>query len=67
MLAVAAKERAGGYRVITFYSGKDVPVFLLAVYSKGEKANLSKAERNELKGILRDIVQEYRKGAKRHV
>lgn len=53
--------------MITFYSGKDTPVFLLAVYSKGEKANLSKAERNELKGILGDIVREYRKAVKHHV
>jgi hypothetical protein len=53
--------------VITFHSGKDVPVFLLAVYSKGENANLSKVERNELKGILGDIVREYRKSAKRYV
>ncbi len=66
-VAGRGKGKSGGYRVITFYSGKDVPVFLFAVYSKGEKANLSKAERNELKGILRDIVREYRKGAKRHV
>jgi hypothetical protein len=66
-VAGRGKGKSGGYRVITFYSGKDVPVFLLAVYSKGEKANLSKAERNELKGILGDIVQDYRKGAKRHV
>jgi hypothetical protein len=61
------KGKSGGYRVITFYSGKDVLVFLLTVYSKGEKANLSRAERNELKGILGDIVREYRKGPKRHV
>ena len=53
--------------MIAFYSGKDLPVFLLAIYSKGEKANLTKAERNELKGILGDIVREYRKGLKRHV
>jgi len=66
-VAGRGKGKSGGYRVITFYSGKDVPVFLLAVYSKGEKANLTKAERNELKGILGDIVREHRKGAKRHV
>ena len=66
-VAGRGKGKSGGYRVITFYSGKNVPVFLLALYSKGEKANLSKAERNELKAILGDIVQEYRKGAKRHV
>ena len=61
------RGKSGGYRVITFYSGKNLPVFLLALYSKGEKANLSKAERNELKGILGDIVRDYRKGAKRGV
>ncbi len=61
------KGKSGGYRVITFYSGKDIPVFLLVLYSKGDKANLSRAERNELKTILGDIVREYRKGAKRHV
>ena len=66
-VAGRGKGKSGGYRVITFYSGRDVPVFLLAVYSKGEKANLSKAERNELKGILGDIVGEYRKRVKRHV
>jgi hypothetical protein len=67
VLVGRGKGKSGGYRVITFYSGKDVPVFLLAIYSKGEKANLSKSERNELKSVLRDIVQEYRKGAKRYV
>lgn len=60
-VAGRGKGKSGGYRVITFYSGMDVPVFLLAAYSKGEKANLSKAERNELKSILSDIVVEYRK------
>ena len=66
-IAGRGKGKSGGYRVITFYSGKEVPVFLLAIYSKGDRANLSKAERNELKSILRDIVREYRKGVKRHV
>ncbi len=66
-IAGRGKGKSGGYRVITFYSGKDIPVFLLTVYSKGEKANLSKAERNELKRILGAIVQEYRKGGRRHV
>ena len=66
-VAGRGKGKSGGYRVIAFYSGKDMPVFLLAAYSKGEKANLSKAERNELKSILADIVREYRKRVKRHV
>jgi hypothetical protein len=60
------RGKSGGYRVVRFYSGPDIPVFLLAVYAKGEKANLTEAERNELKGILREIVEEYRTSGKRH-
>jgi len=66
-VAGRGKGKSGGYRVITFYSGQDIPVFLLTADSKGEKANLSKAERNELKSILAEIVREYRRGAKRYV
>jgi len=66
-VAGRGRGKSGGYRVITFYSGPDVPVFLLSVYSKGEKANLSKAERNELRGILGAIVGQYTKGARRYV
>jgi hypothetical protein len=66
-VAGRGKGKSGGYRVITFYSGKDLPAFLLAIYPKGEKADLSRAERNELKGILADIVRNYRKGVKRRV
>jgi hypothetical protein len=46
-----AKEgagKSGGYRVITYFGGKDVPLFLLTVFAKGQKANLSKGERNAL-------------------
>ena len=66
-VAGRGKGKSGGYRVITFYSGRGLPVFLLAVYAKGERANLSKAERNELKGILSTIVREYRRGGLHHV
>ena len=40
--------KSGGYRVITYFAGQDVPVFLLDAFAKNEKINLSKAERNEL-------------------
>jgi hypothetical protein len=42
-------------------------VFLLSIFSKGEKANLSPAERNELKEVLGSIAEAYREGVKRHV
>ena len=61
------KGKSGGYRVITFYAGIDIPVFLLSIFSKGEKANLSQAERSELREILGSIAEAYREGVKRNV
>lgn len=45
-LRVAGKGRgkSGGYRVVTFFAGEDVPVFLLAVLAKGSRANFTAAE-----------------------
>src|SRR5947207_11190324 len=57
------KGKRGGARVITFYDGPRVPVFLLAIFTKGERANLSKAERNELHWLLAGLVAEYERGA----
>ncbi len=65
--SVQGRGKSGGVRVITFYSGPPVPVFLLTVFGKGEKTNLTQAERNELRDVLRDLVAEYRKGLKGHV
>jgi hypothetical protein len=61
------KGKSGGYRVITFYSGAGLPLFLLAVFGKGTKVDLTPAERNELRKELAGLVEDYRKGARRHV
>lgn len=58
--AAKGKGKSGGARIITFYSGVDVPVFLLNVFSKGDKVNLTMAERNELKKILGSVARAYR-------
>jgi hypothetical protein len=57
--AIRGKGKSGGVRTITFYSGESLPVFLLTVFSKGQKANLTKAERNNLRKITNAIVNEY--------
>lgn len=53
------KGKSGGYRVITFYSGETMPVFLITVFGKGEKDNLSRAERNELAKLAKLITETY--------
>ena len=55
------KGKSGGVRVIAFYSGSDIPVFLLNVFAKGDKVNLTQAERNALTKILGAVAQAYRK------
>lgn len=54
------KGKRGGARVVTYFAGEDVPVFLLDVYAKGDKINLSQAERNELRSILGEMADAYR-------
>jgi hypothetical protein len=55
--------KSGGYRTIHYYAGTDVPVFLLAVYGKDTKDNLSQAERNALKVELAGLAEDYRQGS----
>ena len=57
--AAKGKGKSGGVRIITFYSGEDIPVFLLNVFAKGDKVNLTKAERNALKKVLGGVAEAY--------
>lgn len=50
-VAGRGKGKSGGYRVVHFFTGPSLPLFLLTVFSKGQKANLSAAERNALAGL----------------
>ena len=54
------KGKSGGYRIITFFSGTDIPVFLLNIFAKNEKTDLAPKERRILKSVLADIVKTYR-------
>lgn len=54
------KGKSGGYRVITYYGGEDLPVFLLNIFAKGHKEDLTGAERNELRSFLSRIAATYR-------
>lgn len=56
------KGKSGGYRVITYFAAKDVPVFLLALVAKGRRADISQADRNALRRALRGLADDYRKG-----
>jgi hypothetical protein len=58
------KGKSGGYRVVTFYAAEDVPVFLLRLVSKGQRADISQAERNDVRATL---AEDYRESTRRKV
>jgi hypothetical protein len=60
--AVKGKGKRGGVRVIYYFRNDAFPVFLLTVYAKNQKANLTKAERNEMKALVPMLVKTYGKG-----
>jgi hypothetical protein len=59
------KGKSGAYRVITYYAAEDVPVFLLALVDKGQRADISQADRNALRQILGTLADEYREGVRK--
>ena len=58
--APSGRGKRGGYRVVTYFCADDIPVFLMDVYAKGDKVNLSSAERVALKQKLETFARVYR-------
>ncbi|KQT31402.1 addiction module toxin RelE [Sphingomonas sp. Leaf412] len=48
--------KSGGYRIITYYAGIDTPTFLITVFGKNEKTNLTKGERNALAVLTKTLT-----------
>jgi hypothetical protein len=53
--------KRGGARVIYILRNVSFPIFLVAVYGKNEKANLTRKERNELATMSDTIFAKYTK------
>lgn len=56
-----ARGKSGGARIIYFFSGESLPVFVLAAFAKNEKANLSMAERNALAKLVANMIDGYQR------
>jgi len=53
------KGKSGGIRIIYYFHNESMPIFLLTLFGKGEKANLSKSERNDLAKFTSLLIQNY--------
>jgi mRNA-degrading endonuclease RelE of RelBE toxin-antitoxin system len=49
--AHGGRGKSGGARVIYYFHSDHAPLYLLTVYGKGEKTDLTENERNELAGL----------------
>jgi len=56
-LAGRGKGKSGGYRIVWYFGGGDIPVFLLTVFGKGEKDNLNQGERNALRQLTATLKE----------
>ena len=61
--ALSGMGKRAGARVIYYYHGDRLPIFLLSAYAKSRKDNLSKAEQNAMKRLVLALVAGYRRKA----
>ncbi len=57
--AAGGRGKRGGARVIYFYHNDTLPLFLFSTFAKAVSSDLSQAQRNQLKGIVSEIVKVY--------
>jgi hypothetical protein len=55
------KGKSGGFRVMTAFVGDEAPAYLLALLSKGDRANFTRSEINEMKAMTSAIKAFWRK------
>lgn len=55
------RGKRGGVRVVYFFYNENIPLYLLTIFGKNEKENLSAAERNELAKLSKLLVQAAKK------
>jgi hypothetical protein len=52
----SGRGKRGGARVIYYFRDLNMPVFLIAAYKKGEKMNLTMAEREQMRTLVDCLV-----------
>lgn len=55
--ARGGRGKSGGVRVIYYYHSDRIPLYLLTIFAKGERANLSAEEQHELAQLTTTLKQ----------
>jgi hypothetical protein len=59
--AIQGKGRRGGARTIYYYHNESIPLFILDIYAKNQKADLSESDKRGLQRVLAQIPSQYTK------
>ena len=59
-VARLGRGKSVGARVVFLFAGEDIPVFLLTVFAKNEKANLSNRDLTALIATAKELAADYR-------
>jgi hypothetical protein len=54
--ARSGRGKSGGVRVIYYFHSERRPLYLLTVFAKNERADLSKAQRHDLAALVRILT-----------
>jgi hypothetical protein len=57
--ARSRRGESGGVRVMYYFHNSEMPLYLLTLFGKNEKTNLSKAERNTLSRAVGELVKNW--------
>ncbi len=56
---VNQKGKTGGARIIYFFYNTNLPIFLLDIYTKSEKSDLSSKEKKMLDNMVDELIDSY--------
>jgi hypothetical protein len=59
--AKAGAGKSGGVRVVYYFHNESIPLYILALFAKNERANLSAAERETLGKLIDQLVAAHAK------
>lgn len=52
--------KSGGMRVLYYYHGQSMPIFLFTAYAKNKKANIGDKDKISLKRIIKQLIGIYK-------
>jgi hypothetical protein len=53
--------KRGGARIVYYFHDPDMPIYLLALYAKNEKGDLSAGEKKEFSELVKEIIRQWQR------